>query len=246
MPMWNPWHGCHKISAGCRHCYVYREDAAFGAETSTRIVRPTASMRLPLKRDRSKNWKYPAGTQFALCFTSDFLIEEADAWRDEVWEIIRLRDDCTFFFFTKRIDRLARCLPPDWGDGYDNVGIGCTVENQDRADYRLPIFLNLPIRHRMIIAAPLLECIDLRPYLDPQLIEEVSVGGESGLHARPCHYEWVIDMAAQCRDHNIPFCFHQTGAYLVKDGRTYRIPRQHQHSQATKAGLNTLHHNSIT
>ena len=30
MPMWNPWHECHKISEGCRHCYVYREDAAFG------------------------------------------------------------------------------------------------------------------------------------------------------------------------------------------------------------------------
>ncbi|MCB7206753.1 DUF5131 family protein, partial [Dorea formicigenerans] len=23
MANWNPWHGCHKISAGCEHCYVY-------------------------------------------------------------------------------------------------------------------------------------------------------------------------------------------------------------------------------
>lgn len=21
--LWNPWHGCHKLSTGCRHCYVF-------------------------------------------------------------------------------------------------------------------------------------------------------------------------------------------------------------------------------
>ena len=52
--------------------------------------------------------------------------------------------------------------------------VGCTVENQERADYRLPIFRSLPIRHKSIIAAPLLERIDLEPYLD-RSIEEVSV-----------------------------------------------------------------------
>lgn len=77
MPMWNPWHGCHKISTGCKHCYVYREDAAFGTVTPSNEVRKTASFNLPIKRDRKKNWKFPSGTEFALCFTSDFLIEEA-------------------------------------------------------------------------------------------------------------------------------------------------------------------------
>ncbi len=239
MLMWNPWHGCHKISEGCRHCYVYREDAAFGAARPSNEVRRTASFDLPLRRDRRRNWKYPSGTEFALCFTSDLLIEEADGWRDGIWEIIRRRRDCSFFFFTKRIERLDRCLPPDWGDGYDNVTVGCTVENQDRADRRLPLFMTLPLRHRLIIVAPMLERIDLTPYLDPELIEEVSVGGESGKHARPLDFEWVTDLHRQCREARVPFCFHQTGSYLIKDGRLHRIPREHQHSQARKAGLNT-------
>lgn len=234
---WNPWHGCHKISAGCRHCYVYREDAAFGTEVASSEVRRTRSFYLPLQLNRRKEWKYPAGTEFALCFTSDLLIEEADGWRDEVWDIIRRRSDCTFFFFTKRIDRLARCLPPDWGDGYSNVGIGCTVENQDRADYRLPIFLDLPIHYRMIIAAPLLERLDLWAYLDPTKISSVSVGGESGKYARPLDYHWVTDLRAQCMAHHVSFNFHQTGSYLIKDSRLHRIPREHQHSQARKAAL---------
>ena len=239
MLMWNPWHGCHKISEGCRHCYVYREDAAFGVQQPTQEVRRTASFDLPLRRDRRKNLKFPAGTQFALCFTSDFLIEEADEWRPEIWNIIRQRPDCTFFFFTKRIERLARCLPDDWVDGYDNVAIGCTVENQDRADFRLPIFLSLPIRHRLVIVAPMLGRVDLRACLDPALIEEVSVGGESGKYARDLDFDWVLDVRAQCVAAGVPFTFHQTGSYLVKDGRRYHIPREHQHSQARKAALNT-------
>lgn len=245
MPMWNPWHGCHKISAGCKHYYVYREDAAFGASVPSSEVRRTSSFALPLKRDRKKNWKYPAGTEFALCFTSDLLIEEADEWRKEIWEIIRQRRDCTFFFFTKRIERLAVCLPADWGEGYDHVAIGCTVESQDYADARMPVFLSLPIKHRLVVVAPMLEKINLRSYLDPQRIEEVSVGGESGKYARPLDFDWVLDMQAQCREACVPFCFHQTGSYLVKDGRQYHIPREHQHSQARKAGLNTISHDKI-
>ncbi len=106
------------------------------------------------------------------------------------------------------------------------------------ADYRLPIFLDLPIKYRTIVAAPLLGPIDLRPYLDPAKIRDVSVGGESGKYARPLDYEWVLDLHSQCRSTGIPFTFHQTGTYLLKDGRLYRIPREHQHTQAKKAGLN--------
>lgn len=236
--MWNPWHGCHKISEGCRHCYVYREDAAFGAARPSDEVRRTSSFDLPLRRDRRRELKFPAGTQFALCFTSDFLIEEADSWRPEIWDIIRQRSDCSFFFFTKRIERIARCLPPDWGEGYENVTIGCTAENQLMADRRLPLFLSLPIRHRLIVVAPMLGPMDLSRYLDPALVDDVSAGGESGRHARPLLYDWVVSLREQCIEAGVPFSFHQTGSYLVKDGRTWCIPRKHQHSQARKAGLN--------
>ena len=239
MQTWNPWHGCHKISEGCRHCYVYREDAAFGSAIPSDQVRKTSSFLLPLKRDRKKRWKYPSGTTFGLCFTSDLLIEEADGWREDIWDIIRIRHDCSFLFFTKRIDRLQKCLPADWGDGYDNVAIGCTVENQDRADYRLPIFLSLPIKHRIIIVAPMLGRNKKKNYLDPRLIEEVSAGGESGKYARALDFEWVKDLQLQCAASNVPFSFHQTGSYLIKDGKMYHIPRDLQHSQAKKAGLNT-------
>lgn len=233
---WNPWHGCTKISAGCKYCYVYRQDEMYGNIDAACVCRKTGSFDLPVKRRRDKSYKIPSGKIIFTCFTSDFLLEDADEWRPDCWRMMRERRDCFFYFFTKRIDRLEGCLPDDWGDGYDNVLIGCTVENQDRADLRLPIFNSLPIKHRSIIIAPLLEAVDISSYLNDS-IEEVSVGGESGPHARVCDYDWVLDIRRQCVEKNIPFKFHQTGAHFRKNGRLYSIKRAYQHSQAAKAGI---------
>lgn len=231
---WNPWHGCQKVSEGCRNCYVYREDALY--DKDSREVRRTAAFNLPVRRSRDGRFKLPAGEMVYTCFTSDFLLDQADPWRPEAWEMMRLRQDLQFLFFTKRIDRLHKVLPPDWGDGYENVIVGCTVENQAMADYRLPSLLELPLRHRIVICAPLLGPLDLRRYLLPQ-IELVSAGGESGSEARVCDYDWVLSLRDQCVASGTAFRFHQTGARLLKDGRTYRIPRRFQHAQARKAGI---------
>ena len=114
--MWNLWHGCHKKSEGCQHCYVYRRDAEF--EKDSNIVTKTASFNLPIRRDRQGNWKVPSGSLMWTCFTSDFFIEEADEWREDAWLMIHRRSDLHFFMITKRPERIAQCLPEDWGDGY--------------------------------------------------------------------------------------------------------------------------------
>lgn len=233
---WNPWHGCTKISPGCKFCYVYRQDAWYGSDANSWECTKNKTFDLPVRRKRDGSYKIPPGKIVFTCFTSDFLLADADPWRQDCWRMMKERSDCWFYFFTKRIDRLEACLPSDWGEGYDNVLIGCTVENQNRADYRLSIFKSVPIRHRSIIAAPLLGRIDLSAYLD-ETIEEVSVGGESGVNVRPCNYDWVLDIRRQCVEKEVPFLFHQTGAYFIKDGKQYRIRRRYQHSQARKAGI---------
>ena len=234
---WNPWHGCTKVSPGCKYCYVYRQDEKYGNEVSSSKCRKTGNFYLPIKRKRDKSWKIESGKVVFTCFTSDFLLSDADEWRKDCWQMMKQRSDLWFYFFTKRIDRFMECIPDDWGDGYDNVLVGCTVENQEMADYRLPIFKSLPIKHKSIIVAPLIGPVDLSVYLDNN-IQEVSVGGESGHQARPCDYDWILSIREQCIKANIPFHFHQTGALFIKDGKTYHIPRCHQHSQAHKANIN--------
>ena len=235
---WNPWHGCHKISAGCLNCYVYRGDTKYGRDPSN--VQKTAGFDLPVRRKRDGRFLYhPADGTVYTCFTSDFFLDDADAWRAEAWQMIRERWDLNFIFITKRIHRFYECIPSDWGSGYPNVAIGCTTENQDRADFRLPIFLNAPIAKRFVILEPLLGPVNIRPYLTPG-IESVTVGGESGEEARPCRYEWVLDLRSQCVEAGIPFRFKQTGANFIKDGKTYRVPRKLQHAQAKKAGIDFI------
>lgn len=236
MPLWNPWHGCHKLSEGCRHCYVYRGDQKRGIDSS--IITKTKNFDLPLRKNKKGEYKIPSGSLVYTCFTSDFLVEDADAWRSEAWQMIHTRSDLHFLFITKRIDRFAQCLPPDWGDGYDNVTICCTVENQDRADYRLPIYRQVPIKHKIIICEPLLERIDLSNYNLSEWVEQIVAGGESGIEARPCHYEWILELREICINNNVNFWFKQTGARFVKNGKLYKIARHFQHSQARKAGLN--------
>lgn len=235
--MWNLWHGCRKISEGCRNCYVYRQDANWQKDSSQ--VTKTAQFNLPVRRDRHGRFKIPSGTTVYTCMTSDFFVAEADVWRAEAWQMMRLRHDLRFIIITKRIDRAAVCLPDDWGEGYENVYICSTCENQERADYRLPILLSIPAKHKSIICEPLLEPIDITAYLGSE-IESVYVGGESGSDARVCDFEWVCSLRRQCDAAGVGFHFHQTGARLLKDGKLYRIRREHQHSQARKADLDTL------
>lgn len=237
MPLWNPWHGCHKLSAGCVNCYVYRTDGKHGIDSS--VVVKTKSFGLPVQKKRDGSYKIRAGEMVYTCFSSDFFVEDADEWRGEAWEMIRSRPDLRFLMITKRIDRLQAVVPDDWGEGYDNVTICCTMENQERADYRLPIYRAAPVKHKIIVCEPLLSAVDLSPYLGAW-VEQVIVGGESGREARTCHYDWVLDIRRQCVEHGISFRFRQTGARLLKDGRLYRIRRQFQHSQARKAGIDYL------
>ncbi len=234
--MWNLWHGCRKLSAGCRYCYVYRGDAKRDIDSA--VVAKTKSFDLPVQRKKNGEYRIPSGTTLYTCFTSDFFVEDADPWRAEAWQMMRLRSDLNFMMITKRIDRLQASLPDDWGAGYDNVTICCTAENQDRADYRLPIYKAAPIKHKIIICEPLLERIDLQSYDIGSWAEQVVVGGESGNEARPCNFDWIMEIRNLCVESEVSFWFKQTGAKFIKDGQLYRIKRHFQHSQARKAGIN--------
>ncbi len=113
--MWNLWHGCHKISAGCKYCYVYRQDEKYEKDSS--IVFKTANFNLPLKKNRKGEYKIPSGEVVYTCFTSDFFVEDAEEWRSEAWPMMKIRSDLKFLIITKRIDRFFVNLPNGWGNG---------------------------------------------------------------------------------------------------------------------------------
>lgn len=232
MAMWNPWRGCIKCSDGCLHCYIHKGDKQ--KKINTNEIVKTKDFSKPIEKLKNGEYKMKSGLVY-LCFSTDFLIEEADEWRSECFQMIKKRQDCTFLFLTKRIDRFMKCIPDDWGDGYDNVVVCCTVENQKNADYRLSIFKDLPIKHKCITAQPLLENIDIENYLEK--VELVVVGGESDVNARPFNYEWALDIREQCIRKNVNFEFRQCGTYTIKDGKEYKIQTKDLCKQAKLANI---------
>ena len=234
MAMWNPWSGCHKYSEGCKFCYIHKGDAKRGVDTN--IIVKGDSFDAPIAKNKKGEYKIKTGQIVYIGFSTDFLIEEADEWREECWKIIKERSDLTFLFLTKRIERFMKCIPEDWNDGYDNVIVGCTVENQDRADFRLSLFAKLPIKHRNIICQPLIENINMEQYLNN--VELVIVGGESNKDARPLNYDWVLSIREQCINKDVHFEFRQCGTHFIKDGKEYMLNVKQLTSQARKANIN--------
>jgi protein gp37 len=149
--LWNPWHGCKKYSEGCMNCYVYSIDGRHERDASE--VKKNKDFDLPVRRKHDGTYKLHGREPVYTCFSSDFFLDSADEWRAEAWAMIKERSDLDFLIITKRITRFHVSLPDDWKDGYENVTICVTCENQKRADERLPFFLSLPISTKLSSAS---------------------------------------------------------------------------------------------
>ncbi len=151
------------------------------------------------------------------------LTKRPELWRGRLEETEALHDD------------LPGCLPgdaalvardaalvADWlaGTPPNNVWIGVTVEDQKRADERIPKLLEIPARVRFLSCEPLLSDVDLHAPDHPAVkhsgaaaIDWVIAGGESGPKARPSHPDWFRSLRDQCEEAGVPFFFKQWGAW---------------------------------
>ena len=236
--IWNPWHGCVKFSEGCQNCYMYFLDKMRG-QSGAQIYKVKNNFYYPLAKDRQGNYKIKSGEMVRVCMTSDFFLDRADIWREEAWQIMRARSDVVFLLITKRIHRVAECLPKNWNGGWENVFLTVTCENQRRADERIPQFLALPFKHKGIICAPFLGPVSIKKYLADGQIEQVICGGENYNGARPCNFDWVKSLQKECIEANVTFCFMETGTLFIKDRKAYNLPSKRLQSEmAYKSGMN--------
>lgn len=125
----------------------------------------------------------------------------------------------------------------------ENVWIGGTAEDQERADERIPLLLEIPARVRFLSCEPLLGPVDLRVAEDPHGvlqrnfvpgIQWVICGGESGAGARPMHPDWARSLRDQCASAAVPFFFKQWGEWLpacqYRPGDLARFREKAQHT----------------
>lgn len=243
---WNLWHGYRKYSEGCENCYMYYLDEVWGVPERAAVISRTGDFNKPLKKDRQGRYKISSGYCLRINMTSDTFLEEADEWRPEMWQMIRARSDVHFYILTKRVPRIAECLPTDWGDGYENVELNITCENQRVFDERWPIFEKIPAKHKGMNLAPLLGEIDITPALASGQIESVCLGGEGFGGRRPCRYEWIKRISDDCEKYRVNFTLNAIGAVFIKDGKRYHISSQLvQGQQAFLSGLSRFYEKPI-
>lgn len=211
---WNPWHGCKKVSEGCKYCYMYRDKEKYGQDP-TLVVKSKTKFTEPLK------WKDPK--VIFTCSWSDWFIDEADEWRPDAWKVIKATPHHTYQILTKRPERILDHLPDDWGSGYPNVWLGVSVENKKAADERIPLIVEVPAAIRFLSVEPLLGPVELNgafAWPHGKGVDWVIVGGESGndnghYKYRPMKLEWVDSIIEQCSE-NAPLFVKQLGTYQAK------------------------------
>lgn len=202
---WNPWRGCTKVSPGCAHCYMFREQIRYGRDPEI-VTRSKTTFTDPLK------WKEPR-TIFT-CSWSDWFHEAADPWRDEAWDVIRRTPQHTYQILTKRPERMETRLPwSAFGDPWPNVWLGVSIENQ-RFEHRARILKTVAASRRFISAEPLLGPLAL----DLAGIHWLIAGGESGPGWRPTKDAWVRSLRDQCREAGVAFFLKQLGGWPDKRG----------------------------
>jgi protein gp37 len=140
------------------------------------------------------------------------------------------------------LDHFSACFA---GSGpFRNVWLGVSAERQKETDERILHLLATPAAVRFMSAEPLLDDVDLRPFLRPTwdgdirhrkaipALSWVIVGGESGSDARPMHLDWARAIVAQCQAAGVPVFVKQIGARPVFHLSSAPYPIRHKKGAA--------------
>ena len=235
----NPWIGCQHVSPGCDHCYAEAQNAF------RKWNGGTWGPHAPRKRTSEQNWRNPIKWDakarefkrehghrprvFCASLADVFDNQVPSSWRQDLFALIRECDRLNWLVLTKRPQNIVKMLPDDWGDGYRNVWLGVTAEDQNWFDRRW--------KHLQIISA-VKKFISYEPAIGPLRLPKegpfpdwLISGGESGGGARPMKPRWARDVIADCRRRGVAPFHKQWGEYqsnplVVEQGVTIEQAKQ--------------------
>jgi protein gp37 len=160
----NPWWGCAKVSPGCQNCYAETLANRFGVVWGLNAIRKPASENVwaqPIKWNKAAQKAGKRAKVFCASMADVFDDNTPEGSRPRLFELIKNTPWLDWQILTKRPENILKYLPEDWGDGYKNVWLGTTVENQYMADIRIPIILDVPAVTRFISMEPLIGGVNL-------------------------------------------------------------------------------------
>lgn len=248
----NPWIGCQKVSTGCDNCYAEQLVHRYGwTEWGPKGVR---------KRTSPTNWRKPIGWNrkaadsdqrprvFCASLADVFDNRAPQGARDDLFGLIRQTPKLDWQLLTKRPENIARFLPSDWDNGYNNVWLGVTAEDQTAYDRRWPILASIPAAIRFISYEPATGPVSFR--IDDGTHDMVPDwliwGGESGRHARTMKWEWARSITKECIEHDVAVFGKQWGTYksnpIVQTGGSFAEAKRLDPPENGKGGALLMGH----
>ena len=212
----NPVYGCQKVSPGCDHCYAetmmdHRYHKVEWGPHGKRIRTSEANWRKPY------TWAKKAGCfqaqhgrrQRVFCASLADVFDNRwpDGTREDLFRVIRDTPQLDWMLLTKRPENIAKMLPADWGNGWPNVWLGTTCEDQQYFNRRWPILREVPA---------VVHFVSYEPALGPLVIGDarptwIICGGESGAGRRTRHMEpaWARALRDECVAAGVAFFMKQ-------------------------------------
>ncbi|MDR3727275.1 MAG: DUF5131 family protein [Terracidiphilus sp.] len=237
---WTPWEGGTRRSEGCLHCYAEHRDernlSGTGFHWGPGMKRKPMSQgnwKQPPSWDRAaaRNGTRPIVLAGELCDWCDTDPGVPAGDRERMSELIRRTPHLMWALLTKRTEHVRDLLPATWGEGWENVMLGATVECKNRL-YRLDELRAIPCKARYLSIEPLIEDIG---ELDLTGFDWVICGGESGKGVRPFHAEWAESILEQCRRYQVPFWTKQLGGAAYYQGVELKLTGQNKNGTLYKS-----------
>jgi len=244
---WNPITGCDKISPGCANCYAARMAKRLAGRHGYPPAPHEFDVTLhPDRLDRPLRWKKPR--MIFVCSMSDFFHRAVPLeFQCRIFSVIQKCPQHTFQILTKRADQMAMMEHACGLPVLPNLWLGVSVENQEAADERIPLLLQVPAAVRFVSLEPLLGPVDVSPFLpqmcaahhmrhpggrdcvrprddQPTCLDWVICGGESGPGARPMQPSWARDIIRQCAEADTPCFVKQMGGNWASLYKVRRFP----------------------
>lgn len=215
----NPWIGCTRVSPACDRCYAARDNErrkwveAWGTGIPRRRTKTWGE---PLKWNRKAAITGYRPRVFCASLADVFDNEVDQAWRNDLWQLLRDTPNLRWILLTKRIGNAPKMLPADWP--FPNAGLMSTLESQDVWDRDYHKLMAVPAAWHGVSAEPLLGRIAIGDQVMAHGCPDwIITGGESGPGFRPLDMEAVRLMRDDCARFGITFHHKQNGGFRGKD-----------------------------